>query len=102
MGGQGAAAEPHGHRLPILVAAACTALAALLFATSTVPALREGEDLRRMERRTRAELLDLLTRTRELRERRLALDWDPQTLLVEIDRLGLLPEELLAEQAAPR
>ena len=107
MGGQGAAgpqrmlasagrvSNSRGGRFPLVVALVCTVLASVLFLTGTVPALREADDLRRTEQSNRAELLQLLRQSRELRQRQRALDWDPQTLLVELDRRGLHPDDML-------
>lgn len=90
----------HGRdRLPIVVGLVCVAGAAALFLTNTVPALRESEDLQQAEE-ARLELLEkLVHQSRELRDRQRALEWDPQSVLMEIDALGLTPAELLAEQS---
>lgn len=76
---------------------ACLGLALLLFFRSLVPAFTEQRSLLEVERRheeLRAHLLQLRRRDWEVRA---ALEFDPQTLRVEIDRLGLTPEQLLGE-----
>jgi hypothetical protein len=98
----GRVGESRGGRFPLLVALVCTVLAVALFLTGTVPALREADDLRRTEQSNRTELLQLLRQSQELRQRQRALEWDPQTLLVELDRLGLTPDEILEDTSAPR
>jgi hypothetical protein len=80
---------------PAWITLLSTLVAMLLFLTMTVPAVREQRELRRIESekaRLRAQYEDTL---RTDRERRRALHWDPQTVLLEIDRLGLTPQELL-------
>jgi hypothetical protein len=102
MGGQGVTGGSRGSRFPLVVAFVCTGLAAALFVTGTIPALREADDLRRTEQVNRAELLRLLRDSRELRQRQRALAWDPQALLVELDRLGYTPDDLLEDTAQAR
>lgn len=102
MGGQGVTGDSRGSRFPLVVALVCTVLAAMLFVTGTVPALREADDLRRTERRNRTELLQLLRQSHELRQRQEALQWDPQTLLVELDRLGIVPDEITSGTSGER
>jgi hypothetical protein len=70
-------------------------LGLLLFVTTTAPAWGEGRQLRDLlsERHKLRGLLD--QHNTDLQRRTQALDWDLQALLVEIDRQGLTPDELL-------
>lgn len=102
MGGQDASGEYRRGILPLGLAFFSITLCVLLFLTGTVPALREASDLRGTEQHNRQQLSDLLERGHDLRQRQQALEWDPQTVLVEIDRLGLLPGELLEDSPAPK
>lgn len=82
-------------RFPLLVTLACVATGLTLFFTTTMPALRERATLTSVaaeQARLRAQLDELRTRTLRTRE---ALRHDPQTILLEIDRLGMIPDELL-------
>jgi len=84
-------------RFPALVAAGSLLLALLLFFHSTVPALKERDELLRMEAH-RLQLQKQLTReATAFALRRTALSRDIQTVLLELDRQGIYPEELLEE-----
>jgi len=102
MAGRGATNSIRPGGLPLGLAAFSIALSLLLFLTGTVPALREARDLERTEQQNIQDLTDLLGQTRDLRQRQQALDWDPQTVLMEIDRLGLVPDELLEDFPQPK
>lgn len=89
-------ARARGSVFPLLLAAVCVIATGLLFLTSTLPALRERDvlaekraDLTRIQQR-------LETALANWRGREQAMDDDIETLLVEIDKLGMLPEELVA------
>lgn len=84
---------------PLLLAILFLGGAALLFVTSTLPALRERDTLldKRLELARIQERLE--SALAKWRGREQAMDEDIETLLVEIDRLGLLPEELVADFA---
>ena len=85
-----------GSVLPLLLAVIFLVAGAMLFLTSTVPALRERDIL--LDKH--GELAGLQARLEKAlaswRGRERAMDEDIETLLVEIDKLGLLPEELVA------
>ena len=97
MGGRNETGEPRRGTLPIVLALFSLVFSALLFMTGTVPALRESEELRETQQRRREQLNELLLRSQDLRQRQQALEWDPQTVLVEIDRLGRMPDDLLED-----
>ncbi len=95
-------------RFPLLLSAFCALLAAVVFFTAMVPAAAEERQLGDIERQRERLLEQLAGRNAALRDTELGLRYDPQTLLVEIDRLGMTPDELLArypeatpEQAEP-
>lgn len=84
-------------RFPALVALGSLVLALLLFLDSTVPALKERRELLRLEA-DRVELLRQLAReATAFALRRTGLSRDIQTILVELDRQGIYPAELLEE-----
>jgi hypothetical protein len=81
---------------PILVTFGALATALLLLLTSTLPALRERQELDRVlteHSRLRRDYVDRLV---ELRRPRTGNSKDLQALLVAIDGLGLTPAELIA------
>jgi len=90
-----------GSVLPLLLAVIFLVAGAMLFLTSTVPALRERDIL--LDKH--GELAGLQARLEKAlaswRGRERAMDEDIETLLVEIDKLGLLPEELVAGMHSP-
>ena len=82
---------------PFWVAWISLGLALVLFFANTVPALRERDGLREVDR----ELADLRQRYEDaIRERHVgaghASEYDLQSLLVAIDQLGFTPRELCA------
>ncbi|MCC6671797.1 MAG: hypothetical protein IT458_12095 [Planctomycetes bacterium] len=85
--------------LPMVAAMVCLGLGLVLFFEGTVPALRERDQ----HLATHGQLLrlrDAYDRAiRRAYEVEAALDDDPETILVQIDRLGLTPAELLARTA---
>ncbi len=92
------AEDARSRKFPLAVFVLCGGAGLALLLTGTVPALAEQSRLRQLESR-RQEMLELLQRRAdELRRTEVSLDQDPQTLLLEIDKLGLTPDELLAEQ----
>jgi hypothetical protein len=99
MGGQEHTRERGGDRFPLILGLCCTTLAALLFVTGTLPALRERDDLRNVVESRRQALARLVRETEELRRAQYASTRDPQAVLVEIDALNLTPDELLAKYA---
>ena len=101
MGGMGDHESGPGSRFPMLVAGICLGLAALLYFTGLLPAMRERDELDRADRSRQTLLRDLATRAHDLRERQDALDRDPQSVLVEIDALGMTPDELLDAYPEP-
>jgi hypothetical protein len=89
--------EPGRRSFALHLTIACLGLALLLLFRSLVPAFREQDSLVQVEQKhleLRAHLLALRDREWAVRT---ALGFDPQTLRVEIDRLGLTPEQLLGE-----
>ncbi len=85
---------------PALVTAGSLCLAVALFFQATVPALKERQELLRVERH-HLELQRQLTREATgFALRRTALSRDIQTLLLELDRQDIYPAELLAELRA--
>ena len=81
-------------RFPLALAALCGAAALALFLTGTVPALAESEQLEALEQDRAEPLQRLWTESVDLTGRHRALDSDPQAILVELDRLGLMPRDL--------
>jgi hypothetical protein len=98
--------ERGASRLPGRLTLLSLGLGLLLFMTTTAPVWNEGRRLRDVlaERQKLRDLLD--ERNTELQCRTEALEWDLQALLVEIDRQGMTPDELLDDReqhpAAPR
>ncbi len=89
-------------RFPLWIALGSCVIALAIYFTSTIPALREQRELRRIER-AQAERLRTLEDARRIGLRtRIALDRDPQTVLLELDRLGLTPEDLPVPVGTPR
>ena len=85
---------------PALVAAGSLGLAVLLFFQTTVPALKEQQALLQIERQ-QLKLQQQLTREATgFALRRTALSRDIQTVLLELDRQGIYPAELMAELRA--
>ncbi|MDA0373344.1 MAG: hypothetical protein O2865_06135, partial [Planctomycetota bacterium] len=71
----------------------------LLFLHSTMPALAEHRDLELREEQFRADLDAAESRIRALRRATRQVGQDPETLLVEFDRLGLTPQQAIDEGA---
>ena len=91
-----AARDAESRPFPLLIILFCGLVGLMLFFSSTVPAVAERGELRHLEHSRRA-LLELLgQQNRAFAHTERALEFDPQTVLVEIDKLGLVPEELLA------
>jgi hypothetical protein len=98
MGGiLGARRAVRPRRFPALVAVGSLALALLLFLQSTVPALKERQELLRLEADRREQGRELVKEATAFALRRTALSRDIQTVLVELDRQGIYPQELLDE-----
>jgi hypothetical protein len=92
-----------GGAFPLWVTAGTLALTLALLVTTTLPALQDRDALQRTERE-KTRLRDLYEEQRRANQRsRAALRHDPQTILLEMDRLGLMPDELVppAGDAAP-
>ena len=90
---------------PLLLTLGFLAATLLLLVTSTVPALHEKE----VHKATEADLVRIKGELDRLlagwRGREAAMDHDVETLLVEIDRLNLTPDELssaLAREPSPQ
>ena len=87
--------DREGRRFPLAVAVLCGGAALALFVSGTVPAIAERGQLRDLEAGRRA-LLELLQReSADLAATERALARDPQAVLVELDRLGYTPGDLL-------
>jgi hypothetical protein len=80
-----------------VVAAGSLLLALLLFFQSTVPALKESHELLRMEKQQLQLVRELTREATAFALRRTGLSRDIQTILIELDRQGIYPEELLEE-----
>ncbi len=78
----------------MFVSAVCALAATALFVTTTLPAIGENRELRRLEEDHQRLAERLAREHQDLRDRTWALDRDPQALLMEIDRAGLVPAEL--------
>jgi len=87
----------HRRRFPALVAAGSLVLALLLFFQGTVPALRERRKLLRVEAEQLQVQKELSREATAFALRRTALSRDIQTVLLELDRQGIYPRDLLAE-----
>ncbi len=81
---------------PMLVTFGALATALILLLTSTLPALRERQDLDRVLSEYSRLRKDYVERLVELRRPRSGSSEDLQALLVAIDGLGLTPAELIA------
>ena len=92
-----AESEADHRQFPAVVAAGSLLLALLLFFQSTVPALKESHELLRIEEQQRQLLRELTREATAFALRRTALSRDIQTVLVELDRQGIYPAELLEE-----
>jgi hypothetical protein len=95
MRGASEGGEDAGRSLAPLAMLGASALALLLFFRSLVPAWSEQDALLRVEAERQALKEHLLALQQRDWEVRTALAFDPQTLRVEIDRLGLTPEQLI-------
>ena len=84
---------------PWVVSLGCLGALALLFLHSTMPALAEHRDLELREDQFRADLDAAEARIRALRRATRQVGQDPETLLVEFDRLGLTPQQAIDEVA---
>ncbi|MDA1221812.1 MAG: hypothetical protein O3B85_07300, partial [Planctomycetota bacterium] len=84
---------------PWVVSLGCLGALALLFLHSTMPALAEHRDLELREEQFRADLDAAESRIRALRRATRQVGQDPETLLVEFDRLGLTPQQAIDEVA---
>ena len=87
--------RPRGSRLPLLLTTVCGGVSVWLFFAAVAPALRERRELGRIETRQSRLLEALRDGNQDLRGRLASLGEDPQTLLVEIDRMHLTPAELI-------
>lgn len=87
----------HAETLSVIVAVLCTAMAVVVFVTSTSPAAHERTRLRAVEDAHVHLHAELSRRLLDLESRTAALTWDPQTLLIAIDDAGMIPAELLDE-----
>ncbi len=88
---------------PTIVAWFCLILSGLLFFRDTVPALRERHHLQATQQdlhRLRADFETALARERAATPEG-ATEFDLQSVLVAIDRIGWTPAELLSSYAAP-
>ncbi|MEY2979981.1 MAG: hypothetical protein RL562_208 [Planctomycetota bacterium] len=84
---------------PWVVSLGCLGALALLFLHSTMPALAEHRELEHREEQFRSELDEAEARIRSLRRATRQVGQDPETLLVEFDRLGLTPQQAIDEVA---
>ncbi len=84
-------------RFPVLVTVGSLVLALGLFFQSTVPALRERRELLEVERHKVAQQRALAREATSFALKRSSLDTDIQIILVELDRQGIYPADLLAE-----
>ena len=82
---------------PALVTTGSLGLALVLFFQSTVPALKERQELLQVERHHLELQRQLIREATGFALRRTALSRDIQTLLLELDRQGVYPAEFLAE-----
>ncbi len=91
--------ESHEARggFPLVVAGFSTVVALALFGTSTVKAIEEQELLREVE--TRRQLLRVQTREQLMYDalHRNSLQYDVQSVLVELDRRGVYPGTILSQ-----
>ena len=85
-------------RFPILVCTICGIAALALFFASTVPAIAQQSQLDQLEADRLEMLQSLIEQNGQWTNTMASLQHDPQTVLVEIDKLGLTPEELLDQQ----
>ena len=100
MGAQGgdspARAGGIGGAFPLWVTAGTLALTLALLVSTTLPALRDRGALQQIEQE-KTRLRDLYEEQRRANQRsRATLRHDPQTILLEMDRLGLMPDEVMA------
>ena len=85
-------------RLPLRLTLVAFGLGLVLFFSTSAPAWTEHRQLGELVDKQR-KLRDLLDqKNAELFGRSEALDWDVQALLVEIDRQGMTPDELLEKR----
>ena len=84
-------------RFPVLVTVGSLVLALGLFFQSTVPALQERRELLEVERHKLAQQRALAREATSFALKRSSLDTDIQIILVELDRQGIYPADLLAE-----
>ncbi len=82
---------------PALVTAGSLVCGVVLFFQSTVPALKERQELLQVERHHLELQRQLIREATGFALRRTALSRDIQTLLLELDRQGVYPAEFLAE-----
>lgn len=88
-----------GESFPWVISLACLCAGLYLFLSSTVPALRERMELRKSEHRYRQAVDQVQIDTKEQRWRRQRLSHDPEVILVEFDRQGMLPEQAILRYA---
>ena len=86
-------------RFPWIISLASLCAGLYLFLSSTVPALRERMELRRSENSYRQAVELVGSQTLQQRRRLQRLPRDPEVILVEFDRLGMLPEQAIASYA---
>ena len=84
-----------GDRFPWIISLACLLAGLYLFLSSTVPALRESRELRNAERNYRRAVGRVEDQTLRQRQHLKRLPSDPELMLVEFDRQGLLPEQAI-------
>ena len=91
--------DTKGEHFPWAISLACLCAGLYLFLSSTVPALREKMELRKSENSYR-QAVDRVSDQTLLQRRRLQrLADDPEVLLVEFDRQGMLPETAIERYA---
>ena len=84
-------------RFPVLVTVGSLVLALGLFFQSTVPALRERRELLEVEQVKLAQQRTLAREATSFALKRSTLGTDIQIILLELDRQGIYPADLLAE-----
>lgn len=98
MGGRGVAQDQEAYGFPLLVTIACLGITILLYLTATAPALRQSQQLHDVEQAQNKLRGILAKKAHDIALTESSLKWDPQTVLVEIDNLGLTPWEILADE----
>jgi hypothetical protein len=101
MAGQHTDRQERSATFPLIVAATSTGIAVALFFSTTVPALDEHRALRSIDGQRHAQEQALRRELDADTELRMSLRVDPQAILVELDRRGVLPEAIQAGAAPP-